>query len=526
MGIDKKFGQWKQSMGERFGKAQKTEYSNDFLEVERKALQMKSDVKHMLKHVEKLIGREKDSHIYQDIGLELVGHGSMLNDSSNYGFALVKTGEVEQLVGKAHVEFAHSTRAGFVTHHRAFLDRCKDAVKAKKKLEDRRLDYDARLSKKQKGAQKPKEEEEFNLAKDKFENQYQIVEKLYQEIVDSVESHRETLVKFVQDQLTFHEQCYRHLEALQHKLAENHNWATAGERRPSARVATNNPDSDSGSESEKSGARRGSAKGSPSKPGSESPGANKRSYSTPTFVPSGGQSAGDYRRPSGPGIASEDGSAASSPLICPRARALYAFDPENEDEMPLRKGDIIENVEKADAGWWVGDCNGRHGLFPANYVEMVTGTQSAPISAGRSPVAPLIPSSNPTSSYSSLPASAQSYQSSNSPLPSGPASANDPSRDSFGASNNSSFNPNRSQQFSNPPSGPMSPRQPVAMSVPSTPSADSMPRSPGFVMPSPDPQAPSSASVAPCRSCGCNDFQRNPFKKGTNCNNCFHNHME
>ena len=26
---------------------------------------------------------------------------------------------------------------------------------------------------------------------------------------------------------------------------------------------------------------------------------------------------------------------------------------------------------QVDDGWWIGDCNGRRGLFPANYVEEI-----------------------------------------------------------------------------------------------------------------------------------------------------------
>ena len=31
--------------------------------------------------------------------------------------------------------------------------------------------------------------------------------------------------------------------------------------------------------------------------------------------------------------------------------------------------DIIENIEMVDEGWWIGECHGKRGLFPSNYVE-------------------------------------------------------------------------------------------------------------------------------------------------------------
>jgi len=53
-----------------------------------------------------------------------------------------------------------------------------------------------------------------------------------------------------------------------------------------------------------------------------------------------------------------------------RCRALYDFTAEDNTELPLRKGDVITIIKKGQ-DWWEGECNGRRGLFPGNYVEMV-----------------------------------------------------------------------------------------------------------------------------------------------------------
>jgi len=50
-------------------------------------------------------------------------------------------------------------------------------------------------------------------------------------------------------------------------------------------------------------------------------------------------------------------------------RALYDFAAEDNTELPLRKGDVVTIIKKG-ADWWEGECNGRRGLFPGNYVEM------------------------------------------------------------------------------------------------------------------------------------------------------------
>lgn len=62
-----------------------------------------------------------------------------------------------------------------------------------------------------------------------------------------------------------------------------------------------------------------------------------------------------------------------------RVVALHHYEPQNEDELAFRKGDIIIVTEKdkgtqsemhpfSSAGWWKGILNKKEGLFPSNYV--------------------------------------------------------------------------------------------------------------------------------------------------------------
>merc|ERR1711936_29554 len=52
------------------------------------------------------------------------------------------------------------------------------------------------------------------------------------------------------------------------------------------------------------------------------------------------------------------------------AIALYDYQADAEDEISFDPNDIITNIEMVDEGWWIGECHGRFGLFPANYVEL------------------------------------------------------------------------------------------------------------------------------------------------------------
>lgn len=52
------------------------------------------------------------------------------------------------------------------------------------------------------------------------------------------------------------------------------------------------------------------------------------------------------------------------------AIALYDYEASAEDELTFDPDDVITNIEMIDEGWWKGECHGRVGLFPANYVEL------------------------------------------------------------------------------------------------------------------------------------------------------------
>ncbi|XP_067459606.1 nostrin [Thunnus thynnus] len=52
-----------------------------------------------------------------------------------------------------------------------------------------------------------------------------------------------------------------------------------------------------------------------------------------------------------------------------RCKALYNFTPDQDDELTLKEGDLLDIYTKEESGWWFGVLNGRTGLFPSTYVE-------------------------------------------------------------------------------------------------------------------------------------------------------------
>ncbi|KAF2210857.1 hypothetical protein CERZMDRAFT_99021 [Cercospora zeae-maydis SCOH1-5] len=64
------------------------------------------------------------------------------------------------------------------------------------------------------------------------------------------------------------------------------------------------------------------------------------------------------------------------------AIAQYDYEKDEENEIELREGERITNIEMVDDDWWMGEnSRGEKGLFPSNYVELVEGGAAAQGSA-------------------------------------------------------------------------------------------------------------------------------------------------
>lgn len=55
-------------------------------------------------------------------------------------------------------------------------------------------------------------------------------------------------------------------------------------------------------------------------------------------------------------------------------RVLFPYDPTNEDELELKEGDVITILSKElpDKGWWKGELKGKIGVFPDNFVQVLS----------------------------------------------------------------------------------------------------------------------------------------------------------
>ncbi|KAF2754113.1 hypothetical protein EJ05DRAFT_479662 [Pseudovirgaria hyperparasitica] len=86
------------------------------------------------------------------------------------------------------------------------------------------------------------------------------------------------------------------------------------------------------------------------------------------------------------------GSSAPAATGGQRAQIQYDYEPAEDNEIELREGDFVTNIDMVDDDWWMGvNSKGEQGLFPSNYVELVEDEQPAAPAPAPAPAARDVP---------------------------------------------------------------------------------------------------------------------------------------
>ncbi|EYC42061.1 hypothetical protein Y032_0545g3245 [Ancylostoma ceylanicum] len=102
----------------------------------------------------------------------------------------------------------------------------------------------------------------------------------------------------------------------------------------------------------------------------------------PDGLMAGGQSHSGYEQPppysNGGGPFQAPPSSAMPPSHAPppqqqkpSAKALFDFEAQSEGELNLKEGQIVELISQVDENWFEGRLNGKSGLFPVTYVQVL-----------------------------------------------------------------------------------------------------------------------------------------------------------
>jgi len=76
------------------------------------------------------------------------------------------------------------------------------------------------------------------------------------------------------------------------------------------------------------------------------------------------------------GLTSADSSRGPVPTPTPsrsavqKAKGIYPFQGQSQDELSFQPGDVL-NIVSQNGDWWTAEMNGRQGLIPANYVQLI-----------------------------------------------------------------------------------------------------------------------------------------------------------
>lgn len=68
-------------------------------------------------------------------------------------------------------------------------------------------------------------------------------------------------------------------------------------------------------------------------------------------------------------------------------KAVFAYEATNADELSIKEGDhiLLINKDTGDKGWWKGELSGKQGVFPDNFVVMLSETGREVIAAPKAP---------------------------------------------------------------------------------------------------------------------------------------------
>ncbi|KAI9681779.1 MAG: hypothetical protein M1829_000524 [Trizodia sp. TS-e1964] len=243
MNINKKLDRMKQWAGERMGGEVKTGVSDDFkmLEtemtlrhegMERLQKSMTLYVKSLSKRNE-VEDKEKTLPISY-LGSTMISHGEDFEHDSEFGSCLIGMGRAQERIGRAQEMFAANATTTWLESLERSLAQMKEYQSARKKLETRRLAYDASLSKMQKVKREDfRVEEELRSQKAKYEESSEDVYRRMQDIKEAEAESIHDIGAFLDCELEYYERCREMLLQLKKEwpVGQSSNHDTRDNRR-------------------------------------------------------------------------------------------------------------------------------------------------------------------------------------------------------------------------------------------------------------------------------------------------------
>ncbi|KAM5356655.1 hypothetical protein ACJ41O_003301 [Fusarium nematophilum] len=233
--IDRAF-QW---AGEKMGSESRTAHSDEFkmLEtemalrhdgMERMQKSMGAYVKWISRRNELLDDKERGSPVSY-LGRTMAAHGEDFEQDSEFGNCLLSLGRANERIAGIQECYVDCANATWMDNLERSLAMMREYQNTRKKLENRRLAYDASTNKMNKARRDDfRIEEEVRMNKAKFEETSEDVLRRMQDIKESEVENIAALTQFLDAELDYHERCTEELRRVRQ------NWAGAAASSPTS----------------------------------------------------------------------------------------------------------------------------------------------------------------------------------------------------------------------------------------------------------------------------------------------------
>jgi len=215
--MNKKLDRFKQWAGERMGGEAKTSTSDEFksLEMEMNLRQDGMDRLHstMSVYIKSMSKRkesdDKEKMLPVDVLAQaMIAHGEEFEQDSLFGTCLTMMGQANEKVARVQDSYVQAAGESWMESLERSLAQMKEYQAARRKLESRRLAYDATLSKMQKQKKEDfRMEEELRAQRIKYEESSDDVYRRMGEIQDSEAESMADLGAFLDAELEYHDRC-------------------------------------------------------------------------------------------------------------------------------------------------------------------------------------------------------------------------------------------------------------------------------------------------------------------------------
>ncbi|KAH8652082.1 hypothetical protein BX600DRAFT_386758 [Xylariales sp. PMI_506] len=244
MNFTKKLDRAVQWAGEKMGQEARTNMSDEFRMLETEMALRYDGMERLHKSMNiytKSLSRRCEAYDDKDknlpisfLGRTMISHGEDFDQDSEFGNCLLAMGQGnERVAGLQETYVAHATSYWLESLERS-LAMMKEYQSARKKLENRRLAYDASTTKIQKAKREDfRLEDELRTAKAKYEESSEDVMRRMQDIKEAEAESVQDLTNFLDAELEYHERCAEELRRVRQVWPAASSGGGGGARRGS-----------------------------------------------------------------------------------------------------------------------------------------------------------------------------------------------------------------------------------------------------------------------------------------------------